>query len=235
MDDKDYNNDVNDNNEYILFEDSFKPITEGRTADCTDCGSDPSCSFDQGRISPSRTKDTPVGRKLALAAIDIADVISSAVFLMLVLFMFVFKYVTVVGDSMKPTLENKDKLIITSMFYTPQQGDIVVIDVPGEDEPLVKRIIATEGQTIDLESESWIIYIDGKPLDEDYQINRTNKPMFIGTQTFPYKVETGKVFVMGDNRNESKDSRSLGTVDSSRILGKVVFRLYPSDSIGKVK
>ena len=212
------------------------PITEGAAADCTDCKSNLSCNLEGSCIvNDKKSVDQPVGKRVASAAIDLIDIVCSAIFLMLVLFMFVFKYVTVVGSSMYPTLHNTDRLIITSLFYSPKQGDIVVIDVPGEDEPLIKRVIATERQVISLDSETWTVYIDGVPLDEDYEINKTSRPMYVGGLEFPYTVEKGKVFVMGDNRNDSKDSRMIGTVDASKILGKVAFRLYPTDKMGAVK
>ena len=221
---------MNENDKVDIFFNEDEPITEGAAADCTECkADDTACYFDKPVNTP------PLNKRVATAAVDLIDIVCSAIFLMLVLFIFVFKYVTVIGNSMKPTLHNQDKLIITSIFYTPKQGDIVVIDVPGEDEPLIKRIIATEGQTVTLDTEIWRVLIDGIPLEEDYQINITDRSMNEGVIIFPYKVEPGKVFVMGDNRNDSKDSRIIGAVDASKILGKVVFRLSPVKDIGIVK
>lgn len=232
------NNKINNNISDDLS-DETDVIREGAKADCTDCDNN-NCSYDcecndACSINDKKVTELPVGKRVATAAIDLADIVCSAIFLMLVLFMFVFKYVTVVGNSMYPTLHNTDRLIITSLFYTPKQGDIVVIDVPNEDEPLIKRVIATEGQVISLDSETWTVYIDGVPLEENYEINKTSRPMYLGGLQFPYTVEKGKIFVMGDNRNDSKDSRMIGTIEVSKILGKVAFRLYPTEKIGTVK
>ncbi len=107
------------------------------------------------------------------------------------------------------TLEENDVLIISNLFYTPKQGDIVVFesDVTGYDRPYVKRIIATEGQTVNIDFNNWIVYVDGKPIDEPY-VRQVTAPMdssvFI---QYPYTVSEGCVFVMGDNRNYSTDSR----------------------------
>ncbi|OGO89692.1 MAG: signal peptidase I [Clostridiales bacterium GWF2_38_85] len=174
-------------------------------------------------------------QRIVSSVIDLIDIICSAIFLMLILFIFVFKYVTVIGDSMNPTLHENDKLIISGMFYTPQQGDIIVIDEETESEPLIKRVIATEGQVVDIDPESWTITVDGVKLDEDYTINKVAGLMAVGSVQFPYTVEEGKIFVMGDNRNNSKDSRMLGALDVSQILGRVIVRVVPFDQMGKVK
>ena len=143
---------------------------------------------------------------------------------------------------MVPTLQDEDKLIMSGLFYTPKQGDIIVIDEDNFDEPLIKRVIATEGQVVDIIPDTWVvtvdgeeIEVDGKPLKADYTLNKVAGVMAVGTITYPYTVDEGKVFVMGDNRNNSEDSRMLGALDASQILGRVVFRVIPFDMMGKVK
>ena len=142
----------------------------------------------------------------------------------------------VVGQSMEPTLYNGDRLLVTSFFYQPKAGDIVVISQQDDvQEHLVKRVIATEGQTVDIDFEKGEVYVDGVLLQEDYIKEKTYR-QFPGSSgiTFPATVPEGHVFVLGDNRNESKDSRhsDIGMVDTKYILGKVVFRIYPFNRIG---
>lgn len=184
-------------------------------------------------------------KRTALHAVyDYLEVFCYALAAMMVLFLFVFRLVTVDGDSMRTTLTNGDKLIISNLFYTPETGDIVVINPENHgdaDEPIIKRVIATEGQTVRIDFENWAVYVDGVKLDEPYiqdmmEIEKQRwgeeTPMD-GTNVPKYKKEftvgDNKVFVMGDNRNNSKDSRSreYGEMGVNRILGKVIFRLMP--------
>ncbi len=184
-------------------------------------------------------------RSVLQAVYDYLEVFCYALATMMVLFLFVFRLVTVDGDSMRTTLTNGDKLIISNLFYTPETGDIVVINPENHgdaDEPIIKRVIATEGQTVRIDYENWEVFVDGQKLDEPYirdmmavEKQRWGKdtPMD-GTNVPKYKNEftvgENKVFVMGDNRNNSKDSRSreYGEMGVNRILGKVIFRLVPN-------
>lgn len=147
------------------------------------------------------------------------------------LFMFIGRVVGVIGTSMLPTLMHGDKAIISNLFYTPSYGDIVIIQTDSfDDEPIVKRIIATEGQTVDIDFAEGIVYVDGVPLDEDYTNSLTTVPIdFTGEVTVPEDC----VFVLGDNRNASSDSRDsrIGMVDERCIIGKVYFIIYPGKDI----
>ncbi|MDD4124982.1 MAG: signal peptidase I [Eubacteriales bacterium] len=157
-----------------------------------------------------------------------------ALSLMVILFLFAFKYVTVDGTSMLDTLDDGQKLIITDLT-SYEQGDIVVICEPGHEKPLVKRIIAVEGQTVDIDFETWTVYVDGKAIDEPYVRYIYGADMKSDGFSGHIVVEEGTVFVMGDNRNGSTDSRKLGCIDKRNILGKVVFRVFPLNVFGKVK
>ena len=178
------------------------------------------------------------------AGYDYLEVFCFALATMMVLFLFVFRLVTVDGDSMRTTLSNGDRLIISNLFYTPETGDIVVINPENHgdaDEPIIKRVIATEGQKVFIDYENWEVFVDGIKLDEPYIVDMMeiekqrfgNDKAMNGTNVPKYKEEftvgADKVFVMGDNRNNSKDSRSddYGEMGVNRILGKVVFRIMP--------
>ena len=147
-----------------------------------------------------------------------------------VIFTFCIRFVIVSGDSMFNTLVDKDYLIVMErqLAGEPEQGDIVVasMDRFWEGKPIVKRVIATEGQTVDIDFNAGIVYVDGVALEEEYTFTPTN--LSEGTR-FPLVVEEGCLFLMGDNRNESRDSRdpSIGQVDRREILGKAVFLLVP--------
>ena len=166
-----------------------------------------------------------------------------ALALMMVLFLFVFRYVTVDGPSMRETLQHEDKLIISNLFYTPKTGDIIVINPESHgvnEQPIIKRVIATEGQTVRIDYQNWEVYVDGVKLDEPYiEAMRTNSSMNQSTNGYKYVQEVtvgeGKVFVMGDNRNNSSDSRDAryGEMGVNRILGRVIIRLSPN--FGRVK
>ena len=153
----------------------------------------------------------------------------------LLLCLLCFRVVVVSGSSMYDTLLDGDYLLlISNAFYqNPRQGDIVVASKDSFDNgaPIVKRVIATEGQTVDIDFGTGIVYVDGVALEEDYTYTMTN--LDEGT-SFPQVVEEGHVFLMGDNRNKSKDSRSpeIGQVDEREILGKAIFLFMPGTNKG---
>ncbi len=161
-----------------------------------------------------------------------------ALAVMMVLFLFVFRYVTVDGPSMRETLHNQDKLIISNLFYTPETGDIIVINPEYYEDsphPIIKRVIATEGQTVRIDHKNWEVYVDDVKLDEPYieamRALANGAPMNGGGEDgiSEYVIEEGKVFVMGDNRNNSADSRDarFGQMGENRIIGRVIIRLAP--------
>ncbi len=154
----------------------------------------------------------------------------------ILLFVFAFRVAVVSGPSMYHTLVDGDYLLLVgNLFYrNPKQGDIIVASKSGFEggEPIVKRVIATGGQTVDIDFDAGIVYVDGVALEEDYTYTPTNEWEGV---TFPLKVDDGCVFVMGDNRNVSKDSRSpeIGLIDTREILGKAVFLFFPGDNKGQ--
>lgn len=166
------------------------------------------------------------------------------VFVIIVLiFSFAARICQVSGDSMRDTLYNGENVIVSDAFYTPERGDIIVFHQTGEsrndyNEPIVKRVIGVAGDTVKVEhfrDRMRVTVTDSEGnstvLDEDYI--RYEYPTYADSVTY---VEEGTVFVMGDNRSDSSDSRSarIGLVDTRRILGKVVVRVTPFDRFGKV-
>ena len=158
-----------------------------------------------------------------------AQALGCSVLAVVLLFTFVIRLIGVDGHSMVPTLQDGDRLLVLNAMLDNdyEYGDIVVLRKDTFlEEPIVKRVIATEGQTVDIDFVSGAVYVDGELLEEDY----INEPTYVeeGTE-FPLTVPEGSIFVMGDNRNHSSDSRSsdLGTVDTRYVIGKAVFLLFP--------
>ena len=161
---------------------------------------------------------------------DLVSIVSTAVVIVTFVFLFFFRTVGVSGTSMFPTLNNGDRIILSAFVTEPHYGDIVVTCQPAGnvnmEETLVKGVIATEGQTVDIDFDKGIVYVDGKALDEPYVNELTyTREDFRGPKTVP----EGHVFVMGDNRNASTDSRDLrvGYIREDYLLGKALFRVMP--------
>ena len=152
----------------------------------------------------------------------------------LLIFLLLFRVVVVSGPSMNDTLVHGDYLLLlNNVFYTdPKQGDIIVAAKSSfkDGEPIIKRVIATEGQWVDIDFDAGIVYVNGTALEEPYTKTPTN--IFEGVG-FPLMVDEGCIFVMGDNRNESKDSRSLeiGLIDKREVLGKAIFLFLPGKDV----
>jgi len=185
---------------------------------------------------------------------EIIDIVSAAmipIFVMILLFTYVFRVAIVQGDSMLPTLQNEDRLLVSQLQTRPQDGDIIVINADdavllaesgtlytaeGLHKSIVKRVVAVGGQTVDISSAEGIVYLNGEPLEELYTNTITQLPDLGNAFEYPFTVPEGYVFVMGDNRDISLDSRyiNVGLVPEEEIEGTVLLRLYPLENIGTV-
>ena len=166
----------------------------------------------------------------------------------MIMFLLVFRVIVVSGSSMYSTLIDGDYLLLVSnLFYQePRRGDIIVAAKKSFDDgaPIIKRVIATEGETVDIDFDMGIVYVDGVALEEPYTYTPTNVDEGM---RFPLTVEENCVFAMGDNRNRSKDSRNpeIGQIDKREILGKALYLFMPGtdedhagpdyDRIGAIK
>lgn len=192
---------------------------------------------------PETQPEQPKKEGLLADILDIAEAVITSVFVVLLLFTFVLRPITVDGYSMESTLFTTDRVLMWSMFYTPDQGDIVIIDgsmahlftdeaqtevyeTNGIGLRLIKRVIATPGETVDIDFETGEVSVDGEVLSEPYinAVTQRNDGAF----TYPLTVPEGYYFVMGDNRNKSADSRNpqVGLIKESTVLGRAVCRFY---------
>ena len=153
-----------------------------------------------------------------------------SVLVVVAIFTFVIRMMGVDGHSMLNTLQHGDRLLVVNsmLYHDYKYGDIVILRKNGvfDDDPIVKRVIAVEGQTVDIDFAEGIVYVDGEALEEDY----IREPTYTAEGTeFPLTVLEGSIFVIGDNRNGSSDSRDyrLGTVDTRYVIGKAAFLIFP--------
>ena len=153
-----------------------------------------------------------------------------SVLVVVAIFTFVIRMMGVDGHSMLNTLQHGDRLLVVNsmLYHDYKYGDIVILRKDGvfDDDPIVKRVIAVEGQTVDIDFAEGIVYVDGEAREEDY----IREPTYTAEGTeFPLTVPEGSIFVMGDNRNGSSDSRDyrLGTVDTRYVIGKAAFLIFP--------
>lgn len=160
---------------------------------------------------------------------DFFDMLCVALTIVILMFSFIGRHSPVNGTSMYPTLDEGDLMIVTSLPYTPKRGDIVVFQNPGlYERPFIKRVIAVEGDTLDIDFDTWSVYVNGEKLDESYINYEAGTTMRgKGGFEFPMTLPEGYCWCMGDNRNNSTDSRVIGPIDNRFILGQAVCRIWP--------
>ncbi len=187
--------------------------------------------------TPEKEKLLPPGR--AAAVLEWLEELTAAVVFIAVAFTFVVRVVTVSGTSMEPNYQDQDRLLVAGCWGGPRRGDVVVI-LNVLEEPILKRVIATAGQTVRFDDAAGVVLVDGRPVDDTkfgLENGRTYLPYGSPDRMeFPQTVPPGCVFVLGDNRPVSEDSRfrAVGMVDERHILGRAVFRLSPAESFGPV-
>ena len=207
--------------------------------------------LDEADVLHEEKKPEPAPAEKPRRIHSLFDFVEQFIFALAAVFIitsFFFKYSNVVGDSMQNTLQSGEKLVLSCFLYDPEPGDIVVIDDRSLKDPIVKRVIAVGGQTVKITRDA--VYVDGVMLIEDYVYTDTAKPYqysvvpcealldkLIGYEEGVYYeilVPENEVFVMGDHRNDSYDSRDIGTLHEDAVLGKAVLRFAPFDKFGKI-
>lgn len=184
---------------------------------------------DSGEELPERNQ------KLWGIVYDVVATLESAVIILILLFSLVLRPAAVIGNSMLPSFNSGDRVVCLPELSGYERGDVIIIShATRKDESIIKRVIAVGGDTVDIDFYKGTVSVNGQVLDEPYVNTPTNLSY---DMTFPVTVPEGKLFVLGDNRNDSLDSRStdIGFINENKVLGKVVFRFYPFDRIKIIK
>lgn len=246
----------NENGEFFFGSDAFVPekdtkVSKGDLFDNIQDVKDGDLEQTEQTEAPvykfKRNKKNPK-KSIVTNVFEWLDVVVASVVVVVVLFTFVFRMVAIDGDSMNNTLFNGERVIISNMFYEPKRGDIVVISRNTENssetdsykEPIIKRVIAIEGDKVDIDFDKGIVYVNDKALKEDYIKEPTFTGRGDGYVDFPLVVKENCVFVLGDNRNNSTDSRSKtigdnGQVNVKYILGRAILRIFPLNKFGGIE
>ncbi len=189
-------------------------------------------------VPAPEVKPAPQQSRKGKAASVMFDWLTSAIIAVVFLcavFTFVARPVKVEGDSMLPTLHDGDWLIVSAFDSQPEYGEIVIVTQPNQTSsggPIVKRVIAVGGQKVDINFYTGEVFVDDVKLDEPYILQKTRRDFDV---KFPLTVPEGQLFVMGDNRNDSLDSRSsrIGFIDERYVLGSYLFRIYSTEKSAK--
>ncbi len=214
--------------ETVQFRASGKPERKTALPDAPGGPEDPEEDDAEAKSDP--------GREL----FDWAESLVPALAAVVLIFVFFVRLIGVSGESMLPTLQDRNYLIVSKLFYDPQPGDIVVmtkegflVNEDGREDSFVKRIVAVGGQTVDIDYDAGVVYVDGVPQDSSFTLTPTTRR---GDMRLPQTVPEGYVFVLGDNRNGSTDSRytMVGMVDERYIVGRVLLRVLPITRFGAV-
>ena len=190
-------------------------------------------NFDADYWITDDKKQRPESGRLIKSFYEFIEMLALVTVSIVLCFSFVFRLNIVDGPSMENTLHTGEYLLVSDLFYEPTPGDIVVVhDVTAGSytDPIVKRVIAVGGQTVDIDFTTWTLTVDGKVVDESsYKCLKDH--LLLSNITYPFTVDEGYVFVMGDNRNHSADSRlaEIGQIDERCIVGKVYARVFPFD------
>ena len=189
--------------------------------------------------SLSNIREEKNGRRIIHDIFDIIELIAIAFGVILFVSAFFFRHSVVAGDSMLSTLHDGEHLLISNLMYEPKVGDIIVCQLEAEQEekfphispkePLIKRVIATEGQSVKIIDGE--VYVDGNKIEENY-VFRDGLDSILYMQEIT--VSENHVFIMGDHRNDSLDSRYFGEIDSRLIIGSVILRIFPFEKLGSV-
>nr|HID14337.1 signal peptidase I [Anaerolineae bacterium] len=191
-------------------------------------------SVEESRIETgqeSRSSGTQVGRWLLQALREVAETVVPAIVIALVINLFLAQATQVLGQSMEPNLHSAQRVVVEKVtyrfFHGPRRGDIVVIQLPGQADLLIKRVVGLPGETIEVRGGE--VYIEGRRLDEPWTVKLG------GGNYGPQTIPPLHVFVLGDNRGASNDSRSFGPVPIEHIVGHAWFSYWPPEYVGFVE
>ena len=190
----------------------------------------------EDETNDSEKADEPEKKSGVASVFDIVEMFAACAAVILMLFTFAARLTVVDGPSMNKTLTNGDYMVVNSLCYTPKRGDIVVVQdqtARGYNKPLIKRLIAVGGDTVDIDFSTWTVTVNGEVLDESEYLYIDPSAVFTSDYKFPITIEEGKVFVMGDNRHHSADSRLsvIGQIDERCLVGHAFLRLLPFNNI----